>query len=125
MELPAEIDLVNAAYVEHALQQLADSGAWLLLDLSGNSFCDGSGLRAISRVQQRARQLGGWVGLVSASPAMPRLLEIFDMDRDLDCFPSREVALTELPTVSPRNVPVITLAQHPMAGKDSTPPASR
>jgi anti-anti-sigma factor len=67
----------------------------LLLDLSGVSFMDCAGLRALLLTQRRAGMRGGSVSLIAESPAVRRIIELFGVR---DAFPVRE-RLSELSAV--------------------------
>ncbi len=64
----------------------------LLLDLSGVSFMDCAGLRALLLTQRRAGMRGGSVSLIAESPAVLRIIDILGVR---DVFPVRE-RLSEL-----------------------------
>ena len=67
----------------------------LLLDLSGVSFMDCAGLRALLLTQRRAGMRGGSVCLIAESPAVRRIIDLLGVR---DVFPVRE-RLTELSAV--------------------------
>jgi anti-anti-sigma factor len=66
--------------------------ASLLLDLSGVSFMDCAGLRALLLTQRRAGMRGGSVSLIAESPAVRRIIDLLGVR---DVFPVRE-RLSEL-----------------------------
>jgi hypothetical protein len=67
----------------------------LLLDLSGVSFMDCAGLRALLLTQRRAGMRGGSVSLIAESPAVRRIIDLLGVR---DAFPVRE-RLSELSAV--------------------------
>ena len=67
----------------------------LLLDLSGVSFMDCAGLRALLLTQRLAEMRGGSVCLIAESPAVHRIIDLLGMR---DVFPVRE-RLAELSAV--------------------------
>ena len=67
----------------------------LLLDLSGVSFMDCAGLRALLLTQRRAGMGGGSVCLIAESPAVHRIIDLLGVR---DVFPVRE-RLAELSAV--------------------------
>ena len=69
--------------------------ASLLLDLSGVSFMDCAGLRALLLTQRRAGMRGGSVSLIAESPAVRRIIDLLGVR---DVFPVRE-RLSELSAV--------------------------
>jgi anti-anti-sigma factor len=58
----------------------------LLLDLSGVSFIDCAGLRALLLTQRRAGMRGGSVSLIAESPAVRRIIDLLGVRDD---FPVR------------------------------------
>ena len=69
--------------------------ASLLLDLSGVSFMDCAGLRALLLTQRRAGMRGGSVSLIVESPAVRRIIDLLGVR---DVFPVRE-RLSELSAI--------------------------
>jgi anti-anti-sigma factor len=67
----------------------------LLLDLSGVSFMDCAGLRALLLTQRLAEMRGGSVCLIAESPAVHRIIDLLGVR---DVFPVRE-RLAELSAV--------------------------
>ena len=67
----------------------------LLLDLSGVSFMDCAGLRALLLTRRRAGLRGGSVSLIAESPAVRRIIDLLGVR---DVFPVRE-RLSELSAV--------------------------
>ena len=59
----------------------------LLLDLSGVSFMDCAGLRALLLTQRRAGMRGGSVSLIAESPAVRRIIDLLGVR---DVLPVRE-----------------------------------
>ena len=70
-------------------------GPSLLLDLSGVSFMDCAGLRALLLTQRRAGMRGGSVSLIAESPAVRRIIDLLGVR---DVFPVRG-GLSELSAV--------------------------
>lgn len=77
------------------LSVMRRQGPSLLLDLSGVSFMDCAGLRALLLTQRRAGMRGRSVSLIAESPAVRRIIDLLGV-RDL--FPVRE-RLSELSAV--------------------------
>jgi len=77
------------------LQVMRRQGPSLLLDLSGVSFMDCAGLRALLLTQRRAGMRGGSVSLIAESPAVRRIIDLFGAR---DVFPVRE-RLSELSAI--------------------------
>jgi anti-sigma B factor antagonist len=58
------------------LRIMRERGATLLLDLSGVSFMDCAGLRAVSATRRRAELRGGFVRLTAVSAAVGRIIDL-------------------------------------------------
>ncbi|MDF5756241.1 STAS domain-containing protein [Spongiactinospora sp. TRM90649] len=79
-----EIDIFTShALRESLLRVLRHSKSTLIVDLSGVSFCDASGLAVLVGIQRRARSMGITLALSSPRPFMARLLRITGLDRSL------------------------------------------
>jgi anti-anti-sigma factor len=86
--ISGEID-VNATdpLQDLLLQVMRAHGSWLLLDLSGVSFMDCAGLRALVLTRRRAELRNGSIRLIAASAAVQRILNLTKMQ---DVFPVHE-----------------------------------
>src|SRR6201985_2172956 len=71
----------NAPETFKAMMQwvMRSHGASLLLDLSGVSFMDCAGLRALLLTQRRAGMRGGSVRLIAESPGLCRILDLLSV----------------------------------------------
>ena len=79
--LVGEIDTYTAPELEEAMVALPDQ---CVVDLSGVSFIDSSGLRVIVEAHSGRRDRGGAVTLRSPSPSVERLLQIAGVVGHLD-----------------------------------------
>jgi anti-sigma B factor antagonist len=71
------LDMATAPLVEQRLQELRDAGFHrLILDFSGLSFMDSTGLRLALALQSAAAQDGFTVGFVPGPPAVQRVFEV-------------------------------------------------
>jgi anti-sigma B factor antagonist len=64
----------------------------LLLDLTGVSFCDSSGLSAFVRIANEADAAGCRYGLVAPAPIVVKVLRLTGLDQRLPIFPTLEEA---------------------------------
>ena len=55
---------------------MREHGARLLLDVSGVSFIDCTGLRALLTIRRRAELHGGFMRLIAVSRAVRRIIEL-------------------------------------------------
>jgi anti-sigma B factor antagonist len=79
LRVSGEIDLSNAEELERAIERAAGDGQEVLLDLSGVTFIDSSGLHAIRRAAASANC--GPIVLVDAPSKVVRIIEIVGLDR--------------------------------------------
>ena len=79
--LAGEIDSYTAPELEESLAPLPDQ---CVVDLSGVTFIDSSGLRVIVEAHSVRRERGGAVTLRSPSPSVERLLQIAGVVGHLD-----------------------------------------
>ena len=82
--LEGDLDIVTTPVLrERLLSTLSPGMRLLVIDLSGVSFCDVSGLAALIGTQRRARGLGITVRLAAPRPQTARLLRVTGLDQ---CF---------------------------------------
>ena len=90
------LDMASAPALRHQMRQLMDSGvAKLVLDLSGVSFVDSSGLGAIISGLKLARQAGGDLRIACANQQVLVVLDLTSLNQVLQPFPTVEAALTD------------------------------
>jgi len=90
-----EIDLETAPTVQSVIVQLIESGfARVVVDMSGVTFLDSTGVRTLLAAHRRACELGAGVSLILGSSVARATLEIAGaLDRlDLEDGPSRTVS---------------------------------
>ena len=93
----------------------------LLLDLSGVSFMDCAGLRALLMTRRLAAMRGGSVCLIAESPAVHRIIDLLGVR---DVFPVRE-RLAELSAVLLSLLGGAELHHYPGAGGSDRPALGR
>ena len=72
-----EVDVCTEAPLQQALLRIMrEHGARLLLDVSGVSFMDCAGLRALLTTRRRAELRGGFMRLIAVSRAVRRIIEL-------------------------------------------------
>jgi anti-anti-sigma factor len=86
---------VAETFQDVMLAVMRGHSALLLLDLSGVSFMDCAGLRALLLTQRRAGMRGGSVSLIAESPPVRRIIDLLGVR---DVFPVRG-RLSELSAV--------------------------
>ena len=91
-----EVDVCTEVSLQQALLRIMrEHGARLLLDVSGVSFMDCAGLRALLMTRRLAAMRGGSVCLIAESPAVHRIIDLLGVR---DVFPVCE-RLAELSAV--------------------------
>jgi len=84
LELVGELDLVSAPQLEAALRVLdEDLYASTVLDLSGLTFIDSTGLRAIIAADRAVRDQANILLIVRGPPAVQRMFELTGTDAEL------------------------------------------
>jgi anti-sigma B factor antagonist len=91
-----EVDLETASQMgDHALEALREQ-PHLLLDLSGVTFMDSTGLKVLLSVQRRADLAGGSLALAGATSPVRKILALTGLDQTFAVYD--EVA--DVPPVS-------------------------
>jgi anti-anti-sigma factor len=71
-----ELDIATVGALERAVLDLEDNGQMIVLDLSGLSFIDSSGLRLVIDLNERYGGESDRLRVIAGSPAVERLLDI-------------------------------------------------
>jgi anti-anti-sigma factor len=84
-----ELDLATTAPLrDRILTILKDTTSPVIVDLSGVSFCDASGLALLVGTQRRATMHGLTVALAAPRPNLHKLLRITGLDRAFTVHPT-------------------------------------
>ncbi|GAA4620028.1 STAS domain-containing protein [Actinoallomurus vinaceus] len=84
-----DLDIATTATVrDRILTLLEDTTTPLVIDLSGVSFCDASGLAMLVGTKRRAGSQGLTVSLVAPCPTVRKLLRITGLDRAFAIHPT-------------------------------------
>jgi anti-sigma B factor antagonist len=95
VSVTGEIDVHSGPNLrEHLLAALAKGQLDLVVDLSGVSFLDSSGLGVLVTAHKRARAAGGALRLASCRPAVATIFQITALDRAFAIHPSVDDAVT-------------------------------
>ena len=71
-----EVDVCTEGALQQVLLRIMRERGRLLLDLSGVSFIDCAGLRALLTTRRRAELCGGFMRLIATSAAVRRIIEL-------------------------------------------------
>ncbi|ANZ43351.1 hypothetical protein BBK82_37620 [Lentzea guizhouensis] len=76
------LDVAGSAALLAKLDQLIEEGRHhLVIDVSGVTFCNSSGISALVRSRARAVEMTGSLRLTSPSPAVRRVLDLTGLAR--------------------------------------------
>ena len=79
-----DVDVCTEALLRQALLRIIrERGARLMVDVSGVSFMDCAGLRALLATRRRAELRGGFMRLIATSAAVRRIIELTGMHMPL------------------------------------------
>jgi anti-sigma B factor antagonist len=81
IEVGGELDIRTCARLESIAGTAADRGEHVVLELSGLTFCDSTGLAVFVRLHKRAQAAGGTLVLRSPVPRVSGLLTLTGLNR--------------------------------------------
>jgi anti-anti-sigma factor len=123
--LHGELDIATTPDVRERLNDALSSttgrGRRLVIDLSGVTFCDASGLAVLIGTQRRARLLGTAVSLVAPRAQVVKLLHITGLDRNLTIHPTLTSAIQDHPATAAKT----TQGPRPVASALNGTPSAR
>jgi anti-anti-sigma factor len=109
VRLGGELDIATTPDLRERLNDALSTTAALprrlVIDLSGVTFCDASGLAVLIGTQRRARLLGTDVSLVAPRAQVVKLLHITGLDRSLTIHPTLTAAIQDHPATTAKSVP--------------------
>lgn len=88
-----ELDMATCPHVEEAISSASSAGSRVIVDLTGCTFLDSSGVRVLVAAQRDATTAGRVVELVAADPNILRVLEITKVDTMMTVHATVESAL--------------------------------
>ena len=96
VEVSGELDLSTGPALEQQLVTLIDDGVTdIVLDLSGVSFIDSSGLGVLVVALKRLRFRGGALRLAGCQPPVRTVLDITALSRIFFMYPTVDAALAD------------------------------
>jgi anti-anti-sigma factor len=93
VDVRGEIDLSTAPVLDQRLSELADAQT-LVVDLTGVTFLDSSGLGVLVRTSNKLEDHGGVIRLVVNHPQVLKVLEITGLASTLPVFRTLDQALS-------------------------------
>jgi len=95
--LQGEIDLHASPRVRHAAAQLLEQQQpRILVDLSGVTYMDSSGIAVLIETMQRAQSYGGQLALFGVPPRVRTVFEIAQLDQVLNLYQDKAAAESSL-----------------------------
>ncbi len=90
---PPEVDISNAAQIEAKLHTATQPGTSIVIaNMTATTFCDSMGLSALLLAHERAARNGAELRVVTASPAVLRVMQITGTDHVLHVYPDLAAA---------------------------------
>lgn len=89
VSIRGDVDLATAPALERTLLDVTEAGTGeVIVDLTGCSFLDLTGLRALSAARERLGRSDRSLALVLSNPAVMRIFQITQFDESFDIHPS-------------------------------------
>lgn len=94
LALRGEVDYQSVGVLTAAMPPAdAEVGERVVLDLSGVTFMDSSGVNALIAAHQATRAAQGWLRLVGVRGAVQRTVQLVGLDSLVDCHATLQEAL--------------------------------
>jgi anti-sigma B factor antagonist len=99
LSLTGEVDLYTCPELKTELLRVIDEGAKVVVvDLSGTTFIDSTGLAVLIRGAERLRTSDGRLTVVVVDPSLRKIFEVTGLDRIFTIHGSRDEALAQTPS---------------------------
>jgi anti-sigma B factor antagonist len=92
VELRGEIDLESSPKARQVLLKVVDQGKPILVELSGVSYMDSSGIASLVEAYQKAKKKGAEFALVNVNPSVLRVLNLARLDKVFTFYENLESA---------------------------------
>lgn len=86
-----ELDLATAPLLDGEVRQVEATAASLVIDLSGVTFMDSSGLRLLVDAHQRSQENGNRLQIIEGSEPVRRVLRLSGLDQQLPIIQSADL----------------------------------
>ena len=93
VRLPPEVDLQSGPAVRDELMAALNRCPHLIVDATGVTFMDSSGINALVRAKERADRLEGSLHVIATARPVIRVLEVTMLSRVLGVVPTMDDAL--------------------------------
>jgi anti-sigma B factor antagonist len=122
LTLAGELDLATAPVLQERLDATLQGGAVVVIDLSGLSFIDSSGLGMLVQAERRLRESGGQLVLVRGPRAAHRPFELTGLDSYFEFCdsPSAGLRTALVRRIESRRIPKPTRTDGPRPSSAAT-----
>ncbi|MBL9172658.1 MAG: WecB/TagA/CpsF family glycosyltransferase, partial [Verrucomicrobiales bacterium] len=96
---PARLDAAGAGAILSEWSAALESGS-VVVDCTGNTFVDSTGVGLLVRLRKRARELSREFRIVAAPPGMVRAMQLMKLDSFFDFSPDVETAVRQIAELS-------------------------
>ncbi|MER8199244.1 STAS domain-containing protein [Streptomyces microflavus] len=97
LTVTGELDHHTSPRLREALDEIAlATGTGLVIDVSGLTYCDSTGITLLVTAYQRAQATGALLTLAGSSPDLLRLFRIVGLDQIFTLQPTTEQAIASL-----------------------------
>jgi anti-sigma B factor antagonist len=93
VELAGEMDIETVSELIPRLRGLGATASGLVIDMTGVTFCDSSGLTALVAAFRAGAETGGWVRLVGLQPQVRTVYDITGLAEVMPEYPTVDAAL--------------------------------
>ncbi|WP_329129741.1 STAS domain-containing protein [Streptomyces sp. NBC_01476] len=101
LEVAGDLDLHTASRLQHAVEDVT-LGSGLVIDLSGVTYCDSTGLTALITGYRRTQEAHTGFALSGVSRELARIFQIVGIDQIVSVYGSVDEAATALAELSGR-----------------------
>lgn len=96
VEVVGELDHHTAHFLSEAVNDAPFGDEGVVLDLSGLTYCDSTGITALITAYQRAQATGSPLGLAGVNADQMRVFQVVGLDQVFTFHPTTEAAVEAL-----------------------------
>jgi anti-anti-sigma factor len=106
VSVAGEVDLETASELgDHALDALREVSPHVVVDLSGVTFMDSTGLKVLLTIQRRAQLAGGSFAVAGATRSVRKVLTLTGLDQTFALHDTVDEAIGAAPATGPSAEP--------------------
>lgn len=96
LEVTGELDHHTAHLLTRAVEDAPFDSRGVILDLSGLTYCDSTGITVLITAYQRSQTTGSPLSLAGVHPDQMRVFQVVGLDQVFTFHPSTEAAVSSL-----------------------------